>query len=463
MVEVVAPDLLPWVPLLGVPVGLELEDTPETAVLEEQFRRTRVDEATGQLFVALLSEPTLLVFEDTHWMDDASSGVLSLLLADVAERPWLVITARRGVPTGFAPAGDAHTRLQLGPLAIEQAEELVHAATEKLPLLPHEIETLTARAGGNPFFLTQLLSAARAAGGVNELPDSLEAVMMAEIDRLPPSDRRLLRCAAVVGASFDPELVAASLDEPPDADAWERLAQYVAPDDGDTGLRFRHALVRDAAYEGLPFRRRRELHERIGLALEERSDEPEVESELLSLHFFSAGDHDRAWRYSRVAGERAQEIYANAEAATFFQRALDAARHLRDATALDVGNAYERLGDVRVRLGELPQAASAYRSSRRGLGNDPIQEARLLVKEAMVPFRLARYPATIRWLNRALGVLDGVVGVEADVERVRIAVWCANTRQRQGRREDASSGASWRWRRPREPMPIPATRSDTHT
>jgi class 3 adenylate cyclase/tetratricopeptide (TPR) repeat protein len=437
VVGVVAPDLVPWVPLLGVPLGLELQDTPETAVLEEQFRRTRVDETTGQLLAALLPEPTLLVFEDTHWMDEASAGVLSQLLADVAERPWLVVTARRDEPTGFVPTGEAFTRLELAPLAAEQAEELVHAATEELPLLPHEIETLTARAGGNPFFLTQLLSAARAAGGVDELPDSLEAVMMAEIDRLPPSDRRLLRCAAVVGASFDPDLVAASLDEPPDADAWERLAQYVAPDDGDTGLRFRHALVRDAAYEGLPFRRRRELHERIGLALEERSDEAAVEAELLSLHFFSAGDHDRAWRYSQAAGERAQEIYANAEAATFFQRALEAARQLRDTSALDVRNTHERLGDVRVRLGELSQAATAYRASRRGLDDDPVQESRLLVKEAMVPFRLARYPAAIRWLNRALAVLEGVEGAEADVERVRIAVWCANTRQRQGRREDA--------------------------
>jgi class 3 adenylate cyclase/tetratricopeptide (TPR) repeat protein len=435
VVGAVAPELTPWLPLIAVPLGLELDDTPETAVLEEQFRRARVTETTVRLLAAVLATPTVLVFEDTHWMDEASSEVLRELLLLTGERPWLAAVARRTQAAGFAPSGDEVLLLELQPLAVGSASELLHSASEDLILLPHEIEALSARASGNPLFLTQLVSAARAAGGIAALPDSLEAVMMAEIDRLQPADRRVLRCAAVVGASVEPELVAAALDEPLDADVWARLSQYLEPHDGDVAVRFRHALVRDAAYEGLPFRRRRELHERVGLALERRA--AEAEAELLSLHFYSAGDHGRAWRYSRVAGERAQELYANAEAATFFQRALEAARHLHDANGLDVRKVQERLGDVRVRLGELTQAAATYRAARQGLDGDLVEEARLLVKEAMIPFRLARYPAAMRWLNRASRVLDGVHGPEADVERVRISVWCANTRQRQGRKEDA--------------------------
>src|SRR6266496_5757426 len=97
--------------------------------------------------------------------------------------------------------------------------------------------------------------------------------MLAEIDRLPPVDRRVLRCAAVSGATFTEDLVVASLDEAPDPGVWRRLADYL-DEQPDGQLRFRHALVRDAAYEGLPYRRRRELHERVGRTLEARAPNP---------------------------------------------------------------------------------------------------------------------------------------------------------------------------------------------
>jgi class 3 adenylate cyclase/tetratricopeptide (TPR) repeat protein len=435
-VEASAPHLLPLLPLLGVPLGIELPDTPETKLLEDQFRKARLEEAVRELLGILLLQPTLMIFEDTHWMDEASADLLRALLVGLEERPWLLVVTRRDQATGFgAPEGSGAVLLELDPLSEEQAAELVHAATEEAPLAPHEIAVLAERAGGNPLFLTELLAAARAPGGLQELPESVEALMLAEIDRLPPADRRVLRCAAVVGATFTEELVGASLDEPPDPGIWRRLAEYV-DEQPDGQLRFRHALVRDAAYEGLPYRRRRELHERVGLTLESAADRPEDEAELLSLHFFQAHDFERAWRYSRVAGGHAQAIYANVEAATFFERALASAKRI-STSPHELRSVQEGLGDVTFRLGEFTRAVSAYRASRRGQELDPVEEARLLLKEAMVPFRLGRYTAVVRWLNRAVRTLDGLHQPSAAAERARIAVWYATTRQRQHRPEEA--------------------------
>src|SRR5262249_14915373 len=250
-----------------------------------RFRKARLEETVRELMGILLLESALLVFEDTHWMDDASADLLRELVLGLEERPWLVIVSRRDQDSGFTvPASIEAQRLELEPLDPEQAAELVHAATEELPFAPHEVAALADRAGGNPLFLTELLTAARSSG-LEELPDSVEALMMAQIDRLPPADRFVLRCAAVVGATFTEELVVASLDEPPDPGVWRRLASYL--DEGPDGeLRFRHALVRDAAYEGLPYRRRRRLHERVGCTLEALTPSPEDEAALLSLHFF---------------------------------------------------------------------------------------------------------------------------------------------------------------------------------
>src|SRR5262249_5348686 len=255
---------------------------------------------------------------------------------------------------------------------------------EDVPLLPHEVEALTERAGGNPLFLKQLLAAAQQGEGVDELPDSLESLMMARIDRLSPVDRRVLRCAAVVGATFRPTLVAAALEEDAgDDDVWSRLEEFLVKENG--AFRFRHALVRDAAYEGLPYRRRRELHERVGETLECEAAEPEEEAAMLSLHFFHAHEFEKAWRYSGVAGERAAAIYANVEAAAFFERALASARHRRGISAGDRATVLEGLGDVRVKLGDFEKASLAYRASLSRLGPDPLDATRVIMKQAQIP------------------------------------------------------------------------------
>ena len=90
-----------------------------------------------------------------------------------------------------------------------------------------------------------------------------------------------------------------------DRAAWRRLDEFVAPD-GPGVHRFRHALMRDAAYEGLSFRRRRELHARVGDAICERTADEDEASELLSMHYFFALRYADAWRFSRLAGDRAQ-------------------------------------------------------------------------------------------------------------------------------------------------------------
>jgi class 3 adenylate cyclase/tetratricopeptide (TPR) repeat protein len=431
-VEQDAPHLLPWLPLLGVPLGIELPNTPETEVLEERFRKERLEAATRELLGILLLQPTLLVFEDGHWMDEASADLLRALLLGLEERPWLLVVTRRDVSTGFtAPEGAQAAVIALEPLGAEQAAELVHASTEETPLPPHEVAALAERAGGNPLFLTELLSAARS-GSLEELPESVEALMLAEIDRLPPGDRRVLRCAAVVGATFSEELVVASLQEPPDPGVWRRLTEYLDTQP-DGQHRFRHALVRDAAYEGLPYRRRRELHERVGRIIEARSSE---EAELLSLHFFHAHDFERAWRYSRIAGERAQGMYANTEAATFYERALASAGKLRLPDA-DVGSVTESLGDVRVLLGEFRKAGSAFRAARRRLGDDRVEEARLMLKEAMIPWGLGNYAQALRWLTRGLHALGERVDEAASAQRAALSAWYGAVRWKQGRPLDS--------------------------
>jgi class 3 adenylate cyclase/tetratricopeptide (TPR) repeat protein len=432
-----APELEPWIPLLGAALGLDLPATPETDKLDERFVPDRTAETLLQLLTVLRADPTLFVFDDVHWMDEASVRVLTLISEQVADRPWLLLVTRRDVTTGFAADAGPHVvALRPPPLSGDAAAELAKVATEDVPLPPHVLEALTDRSGGNPFFLGELVAAALAGAALDELPGSVEALMAANIDRLEPSERTVLRYAAVLGASFETSLLAEALhEEIPslDDELWDRLEEFLGEDEPGV-LRFRHALIRDASYEGLPYRRRRDLHARVGQTIERRAGErADDEAVHLSLHFFHAHDFEKAWRYSRIAGERAAAIYANVEAAAMLERALGSVSHLRETPIGECALVWETLGDVTLRLSEFNRAETAYRASRRLLKDSRIEEARLLQKEAMVPLRLGRHSIALRRLNRGWRQLEGVKGVDAAAQRARLFAWCGTVRQYQRR------------------------------
>jgi tetratricopeptide (TPR) repeat protein len=425
-----APHLLPWLPLLGIPLDLDIPGTPETGQLDNKFRRQRLEQVASEFLGWSLPTPTLLVFEDVHWMDEASVELLRRLAADVQDRPWMVCLTRRARSDSLLPEGVRSISLVVEPLPDDETAALVSAATEEAPIPSHERAALAERSGGNPLFLKELVAARMGAASVDALPNNVEALMAAEIDHLAPPDRTLLRYASVLGPSFGSALVdtaLAGLVPSTGDDAWRRLRDFVDRDPSGA-FHFRHALIRDAAYEGLPFRRRRDIHSRVGETLE-AGETAEEQAELLSFHFFQAQRFDKAWRYSRLAGERAEAKYANVAAADFYRRAAEAGRRLR-VDAPDLASVWVALGDVCERAGLYVQARDAYRNARRfsrGGG------ASLFLKEGVIRDRMGEYSQALRRYSRGLHAS----GTEGDAaERNELALAYAAVRFRQGRHRD---------------------------
>jgi tetratricopeptide (TPR) repeat protein len=246
----------------------------------------------------------------------------------------------------------------------------------------------------------------------------------------------------VLGQSFRidelAEILAPDLPAPDDA-MMRELGDFLVSD-GPGRVRFRYAIMRDSAYEELPFRQRRVLHGRAAAALERSlGDDLEREAALVSLHCLQAQRYAEAWKYAGIAGHRAGAVYANIEAAAFFERALAAARRLPDLARSDVARVWEQLGDVLDRSGAYDRSLRAYRSARRLSGNDPLVEARLLLKEAWIPERMGRFSEAVRAVRKGLAVLDDVVGAEASRQRAELSAWYAAMRQAQGRHREAVS------------------------
>jgi tetratricopeptide (TPR) repeat protein len=439
----IAPALLPFLPLVGTVVHVDLADTPETAALEHRFRRARLNEVVVELLAAARPGPTVVIIEDAQWMDEATAELLEQLARLTSDLPWLMCLTRREQPGGFRI--DDGTVIALGPLPDDEARHLLAAASEAAPLRTHEVEAIVERAGGSPLYLEELLTIARGAGGLERgLPDSLDAVVGAEIDALPPLTRRLLRYASVLGRSFRPEVlreVIAGEDVALDELTREQLTRYLLPD-GNERLVFRHGVLRDAAYGGLSYRRRRDLHRRAGDAIERLAQpDPENVADALALHFGLAQDHERTWHYARVAGDRARSTYANIEAQDHYERALDVAQQLDTVAPLQRIEVWTALGDVREQAGLFDAALTAFRRATRLVGDDAVASADLLQRCSRVHERRGAYAAALRLLTEAHRLLEGRHDAEADAARARLLSFGATIRAAQGKPELALAQA----------------------
>ncbi|MEA3055137.1 MAG: hypothetical protein QOD30_569, partial [Actinomycetota bacterium] len=426
-----APALAPWLPLAAAVLDVAVDETDETRLLDPRFRLERTASVTAELLRALLDEPTVLVIEDVHWLDDASATVLRQVEAKIAEVPWLVCATCRNEPSTFVPA-ESSSLVQLAPLGDLDMAALVAVATADAPLPPHVRDALVQRAAGNPLFLTELLD-----HGVESvaLPESVEAVMAAQIDRLPPDERRLLRHAAVLGSRFDTALLAEISGEPDVAGSSARLLArrlgWMVVPEGDGRLRFRHQLVRDVAYESLPFRVRRDLHGRAGDAiLRSATDE---QAGVLSLHFLRANRHEDCWTYARRAAARACDKHANVEAVELLERALSTIRHLEHIDEPEVVATWKDLATRHTFLGNGERAKDALRQARRWARDDAVEVASLCRYEARVREREGDTVALLRWIRQGLRAVEGNRGRDAGAIRAELLVLHAWVKHQQGR------------------------------
>ncbi|RZV42135.1 MAG: tetratricopeptide repeat protein, partial [Acidimicrobiia bacterium] len=435
-IERLAPEHTAFVALVADVAMIDVPSTPEVDQIDPRFRQDRTADLLIELFAAVHDGPVFFEVEDGHYMDEASSHIMERVSQATADYPWLVLTTRRDTPDGFDPGVE---EVSLGPLSNEDARQLVVAATEAAPLRPHDVDLIVQRGGGLPLFLEEIIGAVRTAGGVDSLPDSLDAVVSAQIDALPPLARRLLRHSSVLGRSFRISILNQLVEDQGirlDAATRRELTGFLDPD-GRNRLRFRHAMIRDVAYRSLSFKRRRELHLLAGeIAESAAGDHPEAAADVLALHFSLAQDHERAWRYSRIAGDQAREAYANIDAATHYERALESARRLDAISDDEKAEIWTQLGDVKEQAGLFDEALDSYRKAYR-LRTGALERAELMLKRASARERAAQYSIALQEATGVGRLLEDSTSTEAAHLAARAQAFYSLIRMRQGRPADA--------------------------
>jgi class 3 adenylate cyclase/tetratricopeptide (TPR) repeat protein len=436
-VERLEPELIPMLALLGDVTQIDIEPSADVAAIEPNFRPNRVADTVVQLIGAALPGPLVISVEDAQWADEASAHVLERLSRACGERHWLMLTTRRDDAGGFQSA--AGETITLEPLAAEAIEALVIAATASAPLRPHEVQRVVERAGGNPLFAEEIIRAAREAGSVEAVPESLEAAMAAQVDALDIGARQMLRYATVLGNSFQRELLEALLESEKrrvDRNILSRLQDFIVPE-GEHRFRFRNDLFRNTIYEGLAYRLRGRLHLVAGEMIEELAEDPNTEADNLALHFSIAGDFERTWRYARIAGDRARRAYANPEAARLYEIALDAARRLPAIDTSEKVQVWTKLGEVREWAGMFDAALDAFRHASRLVGDDALARAGLLLYRAHARERAGAFSMALRELTTARRLIKDLDSRAARQTRAQLASFTAMIRFGQEHYRDA--------------------------
>ncbi len=392
-----------------LPVFLGLFDVPVQdpgwqAVDPVQRRRRILDAVTALLIRESQVQPLAVVLEDLHWIDTESQSFLDRLVKTLPTRRLLLLVSHRpSYQHGWAEDG-SYQQVDVDALSPGSVDDLlVILLGDDVTLEPLK-RALIERTEGNPLFLeesvrtlveTKILTGERGAYRLAksahriEVPASVQAILAARIDRLPPEEKALLQAAAAIGKDVPYALLqrVAQLSE-------EAVRRYVAnlraaeflydaASLPELAYTFKHALTHEVVYRGLLHAQRRALHARIAEAIEvfDPSRLPQ-HGDRLAHHSFLGGLWPQAVAYLGQAGERALAVAAYGPAVSLFEQALAALQHLpeRPDTRTQAVDLHLNLRHALQVTGELDRAGKHLEEAERLAegGDDQVQLARVL-------------------------------------------------------------------------------------
>ena len=343
-------------------------------------RRQRTLDAVKRLLLRESQvQPLLIVIEDLHWIDSETQALLDSLIESLpTARLLLLVNYRPEYQHGWG-SKTYYTQLRIDPLPPESSEELLQALLGSDSGLAPLKQLLIARTEGNPFFLeesirtlveTKFLVGERGSYRLEktlestQVPATVQAVLAARIDRLPPDEKRLLQSAAVIGKDVRLVILQAIADQSEEEISRGLVRLQAAEFLYETSLfpeveyTFKHALTHEVAYGSVLQDRRRVLHVRIVEAIERLySDRVSEQVELLAHHASRGELWDKAVEYLHQAGKKAAGHSATREAIAYFEQALDALKHLPESP-----QTIEKAINIRVDLGPALIARSGFRA-----------------------------------------------------------------------------------------------------
>jgi class 3 adenylate cyclase/tetratricopeptide (TPR) repeat protein len=406
----------------------------------EAFRRGLHEAVAGWLGAVAAAAPAVLLLEDVHWADQASSDLTQHLVGECGAQPLtLFLTGRPEAAADLDDLAllvppDQRVRLDLQRLGPADTAALVAGCLGGPP--PDELLDVAAeRAAGNPFFVEELVRSlvgrgdvVRGGGGwrmrpgwdASAIPPTVEEVLSGRMDMLSSVATQVLQMASVIGRRVNLALLEGMADDVTDLHgAIEQLVDAAFLDrtanEDEDQLAFRHALVVEVAYSRLARRQRRELHRRLAETGEALYGAADDTIDLLARHFYLAEAGAKAVDYLGRAADRARRLFANDEAVVHLERAVELARasaRLRDALLarlIDLAEVHDLTGRYEEALARYEEVWAMDRAevrAWRGMASvarrrGDVERAIAITSDGLAAEDLAGEDLSTIWLERA--------------------------------------------------------------
>jgi class 3 adenylate cyclase/tetratricopeptide (TPR) repeat protein len=357
---------------------LSLEPDEVYRKLEPKQKQERIFEALRDLFIRESQKtPLVLIVEDLHWIDKTSEEFLDYLIGWLANTPVLLLVLYRPEYTHRWVSKSYYTNIRVDQLSLPTSSELVQSILSEGEIVPELRDLILGKAAGNPLFMEELTHTLLENGTIEkkddrymlgkklsdiQVPDTVQGIIAARIDRLDESLKRIMHVASVIGREFAFRILQSITEMKDDLKAHLLNLQglefiYEKRLFPELEYIFKHALVQEVAYNSLLLARRKEIHGKIGKAIEELYPDrlPEF-YEMLAYHYSKSTDLSKGVEYGQKAAGRAASLHAYAEAARLLEEALKAQETLDPHDKASRCDLLLELGRVLIDAGEARRA-----------------------------------------------------------------------------------------------------------
>jgi class 3 adenylate cyclase/tetratricopeptide (TPR) repeat protein len=368
-------------------LSLQVEDE-DFIKLEPQQKRERTFEAIHNLLIRMSQErPLVLVVEDLQWIDKTSEEFLDYLIGWLASTHILLILLYRPEYTHQWGSKSYYSKIGLDQLSTSDSAELVQYILVGGEVAPELRELILSRTGGNPLFMEEFAHSLLENGSIQrkdhqyvlssepssiQIPDTIQGIIAARMDRLEDNLKRTMQVASVIGRDFAFRILQTITG------MREELKTYLLNLQGlefiyekslfpELEYIFKHALTQEVAYNSLLHKRRKEIHGKIGKAIEEiYAERLEEFYEMLAYHFKQGEVWEKAFLYLFKSGDKARQAYANREAIAFYTHAIEVSGRITPALEKqELFPVYEGRGLVWVLLTKPDEAIADFQMMRQ--------------------------------------------------------------------------------------------------
>lgn len=455
--EELGPGMEEWLGLMGELIRLDVAESPRSRGLDPQSRQEQRFEIVERLVLRNASEqPLVIIFENLQWVDSVSLELWKRLSQRIQQQPVLMLGIHRS--SSQIDDSDNANVLNLGELTASESHALITTLAGGYTLAEPVVHELISRSAGNPLFLVELLrvlmdrinqststkaipsltsrTQSASLSLLDDLPASLNGLLLSRVDRLDEASRSVLRMASVIGQRI-PFGVLRSIQPADQRMLLRQLTRldqeeitYTERTDPERVHVFRHALVQEVTYQSMLYARRRELHGRIGEYLEQEHEGALDDYYGLLAHHYRLSDRSKkAIHYLMLAGNAARNSYANEEALQYYRWAIEIIDNPADAQTWECLDA---IGEVYEVIGRYDQALAQHQAiiDAPNVHYDIARRAHR--KSGSVLERQGNYTLALAELDRALNMAFALGSQLSPLSLPRTYADIAQVRQRLG-------------------------------